>query len=111
MSTSSSDSIFCLGTTRMVAGPGATQAVLVNASAVPGCNSIIFKYFSGGTAEIVGVTTGQTLTAAQMVTLANTGYVMGTSEVLSLDGPARFYFFASGSSTACHVIFGKSQGS
>lgn len=103
-----SDSVYGLVTQRLAIPPGATQAVLMVPE--PGQNSLLLKYFSGGTLEIIGVTAGVTLTAAQLVTASGTGYLIGTSEILSLDGPARFYLSSLGATSVLHVITGRSAG-
>lgn len=109
MSTSSSDSIFSVGTTQIAVPPGATLALLV----VPFTfeNHTSLKNGSGGTCFIVGCPTGVTLTAAELAQASN-HYLLGVSEFLSLDGPVRFYLANIGSGT--HIIyplFGKSAGS
>lgn len=109
MSTSSNDSIFSLQTDRINVGLGATLAVLYDQTATQ--NSILLKYFSGGTLEIIGVSFGVTLTAAQMATASGTGYVVGTTEILSIDGPARFYLMSTGATTVVMSIRGKTPGS
>lgn len=108
MATSGSDSIFGLATSRIEVPPGSTQAVLFEALA--GQNSVLLKYFSGGTLEILGVSTGVTLTAVQLAAANQSGYLMGTSEILALDGPVRCYLSSTGATTTVMVIRGKTAG-
>lgn len=107
MSTSSYDSIFGLGTTQIAVPPGATLAVLV--TAVAGQNSSLFKYGSGGTLYILGVAEGATLTGTELAQ-ATSHYLLGTSEILSLDGPVRFYMASLSATTVVYAMRGKSQG-
>lgn len=108
MATSSADSIFGLGTTRITIGVGSTLAFLL--THVAGQNSTVLKYFSGGTLEVIGVADGVTLTAAQLGAANQTGYIMGTTEVLSIDGPVRCYLSATAATTVVMALLGKSQG-
>lgn len=108
MSTSSMDSIFALGTTQIIVPPGATQAVLLTGIAAQ--NSMLLKYGSGGTLYILGVSEGVTLTAAELVTNASSHYLVGASETLSIDGPARFYLLSLSATTTVYSIRGKTQG-
>lgn len=110
MSTSSYDAIFGLGATRVIIPPGSTQAILIDVGQVPGGNSVLFKYFSGSTLEIFGATLGTTLPLLTLAAMNQTGYIMNTTEILSFDGPTRFYASATGGTTVAHMIYGKSQG-
>ncbi len=107
MATTSYDSIFGLGTTQIMIPPGATLGVLVEA--VAGQNSIILKYLSGGTLYVMGVAAGATLSAADLAG-ATGHYLVGTSEILNIDGPARFYLASLGATTVVCAMRGKSQG-
>src|ERR1700731_232468 len=108
MSTSSSDSITTLGATRIIIAPGSTQALFMDMNALE--NNYLIKYYSGGTLEIFGATgqMGSTLTAAQLATANQTGYLVGTSEILSIGGPARFYLSATSATTIVHMLRGRS---
>lgn len=110
MSTSSSDSVHTLGVTRITIAPGSTQAVFIDINALE--NNFLFKYQSGGTLEILGATgsLGSTLTAGQLATANQTGYLMGTTEVLSIGGPCRFYLSATSATTLVHMLRGRSAG-
>jgi hypothetical protein len=108
MSTSSYDSVFALGATRVIVPVGATLAVLM--TPVAGQNSILLKYFSGGTCEIIGCTLGQTLSAADLSSASGSGYLLGSSEILQIDGPARYYLSSTGATTTLMLLIGKSQG-
>lgn len=107
MSTSSTDSIFSVGTTQIAIPPGATLAVLI--AGVAGQNSLLLKYGSGGTLYAMGVGDGATLTANQLA-LAPAHYLVGTSETLSFDGPARLYLASLSATTLVYGIYGRSQG-
>lgn len=104
------DNVFSVLPQRIIIGVGATAAQLFDASTTPGANSIILKYFSGGTLEILGVTTGVTLSAAELIAAAGSGYIMGSSEILNIGGPVRLYLAASGATTIVHAITMRSQG-
>jgi hypothetical protein len=110
MATSSSDSVCTLGVTRMAIAPGSTQALFIDINATE--NNFLFKYQSGGTLEILGATgpLGSTLTVAQLATANQTGYLVGTSEVLSIGGACRFYLSATGATTLVHMLRGRSAG-
>lgn len=112
MSTSSYDSVFNVQAGRITIPVGATVAVLFAGDTVKGCNSTILKYVSGGTLEIIGMTTqivGQTLTAAQLATLSGTGYLVGGTEVLQFSGPVQFYLSATGATTVVTFLRGLTQ--
>ncbi len=98
--------------TRFYVGVGATVAQFVDV--VPGQIYTTVKYVNGGTLEILPALSGQSLVAAavaggsqtagnyqvsagttqslqQLANLSGTGYLMGTTEVFTFNGPARFY--------------------
>lgn len=100
MSTSSSDSIFSLGTTQIAVPPGATLGLLITPFVFE--NHTSFKNGAGGTCYVVGVGQNATLSAADLAGAAN-HYLLGVSEFLSLDGPVKFYFANTGSAT--HIIY------
>lgn len=66
-----------------------------------------FKYVSGGTLWVVG---SSQQAAAVTNGLTVTGYLVGTSEVLSFNGPAVFYLYALSATTIVHSLQGFSQG-
>lgn len=103
MSSSSTD-IFGLGTTQIVVAPGATNARWIDFG--ERVTSLQVKYFSGGTLEIVGSPAGGTMPGASLAGLPGTQYIMGTSEVQSIDGPCRFYLMATGSTTIACLMAG-----
>lgn len=107
MAISSYDSVYSMKTERINVGVGSTVATLV--SPEPGQLNIVLKYFSGGTLEIIGCSLGVTLTAAQLASANQTGYLMGTSEILTIDGPARFYLSSTAATTIVMVLRGRSQ--
>ena len=122
---SSSDDIFALYPQRYTIGVGATLAQWIDI--LPAEKSLTVKYLSGGTLEILpalsgasliaaavagasqGVgfyqpTAGTTQTPAMLAALSGTGYLMGTSEVLTVDGAPRIYLSATGITTFVTVI-------
>lgn len=101
---SSSESIFGVVTSQVVVPPGATNAVFVDV--VPKEGAVLLKYFSGGTLEIHGSITGSTLPGATLAPLIGTGYILSTSEVISLAGPTRFYLMATGSTAVACLLRG-----
>ncbi len=101
---SSSDNIFGLGTTQIAIPAGATLAKWIDCGEK--VTSIQIKYFSGGTLEIVGSPLGGTMPGASLAGLPGTQYIMGTSEVQSIDGPCRFYLMASGSTAVACLMYG-----
>lgn len=108
MSVSSNDSIFSLNTLKITVPIGATLAVLIDGEA--GQNSTILKYFSGGTLEMIGVTAGTTMTAAQLATASGSHYTFGINEIFTIDGPVRFYLSSTGATTIVMRAAGKTQG-
>jgi hypothetical protein len=101
---SSSDAIFGLGATQVVIAPGGSFAQWVDV--VPREGALILKYFSGGTLEIQGSPLGSTMPGASLAAVAGTGYIMGTSEVLSIGGPCRFYMLAGGTTCTAMILRG-----
>jgi hypothetical protein len=111
---------YSLNTTRTFIGVGATLALFVDVQ--PGQIATTVKYMNGGTLEILpptlgmsfvpGVSTvnqgiflgGSTQSLAMLAALSGTGYLMGSSEVLSFNGPTRFYLSALGATTLVCVI-------
>ena len=124
MSSSSSDSIFSLATSRVVVPVGAPLAVFM--APYPGQVGWQVKYYTGGTLEILQSTTGasfisnsysapyfsagSTQTPQQLANLSGTGYLIGTSEALSLTGPASFYLSSTGATSIAMVIRALSAG-
>lgn len=117
MSTSSADSIFGFGSTRVVVPVGATVATLI--TPIAGQNSMQLKYYGGGTLQIIGLqnmtlgqfgNVGSTLTAQQLADAVGNHYLMDTTEKLSIDGPATFYLQALGATTIVMMLIGKTQG-
>lgn len=98
---------------------GATVAVLI--SPLDGETGSLIKYFTGGSLEIVQApvrhdTYGQssliglTWAGASLVALQGTGYLFGSSEVVSVDGPARYYLMATGATVTCYLLKGLTAG-
>lgn len=107
MSTSSYDSIFGIGSTRIIIAPGATNAVYL--SPLAGQNTTLLKYFQGGTLQLIGVPYGVTLTGAELVSAVNNHYLVGNNEILSFDGPITCYLQAMAATTTVMMIRGKTQ--
>lgn len=102
---SSSDGLFGLVASQKVVAPGATNAVFIDCVNRQG--SVLVKILSGGgTLEIHGTPTGSTLAGASLAPLIGTGYLLGGSEVLSVDGPARFYLMATGATMIACLLKG-----
>lgn len=111
MSTSSTDSVFSLNTFRVAIPPGATQAVYINLAQTAGSNALVMKYFSGSSIEIINPASGgSTQSAAALVTLSGTGYLIGTNETLNIDGAPCFYAQATGATGVLMFVGGLSQG-
>jgi len=100
--------IYGLGATRVVIAPGATNAVLIQG--INYQSASLFKYFSGGSLEIINCPVGSTLTGAQLVTATGGGYLMDAGEKLSVDGAARYYAMATGATTTAMLLYGLSSG-
>lgn len=101
--------IFGLDTVPFIIPPGATLAVLITGS--EGQAAQLLKYGSGGSLQIMGVTLGVTMSAAQLVSAGNSGgYLFGTSEAVSVDGAARYYLMATGATTTVYQIRGLTAG-
>lgn len=106
-----------LGATQFIVAPGATLALLVTAEAWE-CGSGI-KYFTGGSLEIqpappyqggFGYSGGATWAGASLVNLIGKGYLMGTTEAISISGPARYYLMATGATVTCFKLVSYSAG-
>lgn len=73
-------------------------------TSLAGQNSILMKMVTGGTFDIG---TGSTSSGA---TLAGTGYMMTTNEVLTLDNRGTIYGIVSGATVILCILRGKSHG-
>lgn len=103
---SSSSDIFSLGTTACNIAPGASLAQWVDFGAY--ATSVQVKYFTGGSLEIIGAPFGVTNQGGfSNVLSGNLGYVMGTAEVQSIDGPCRFYLRATGATVTALMMVGQ----
>lgn len=116
MATTSQDSIWSLGSTRVVVPVGATLAVFMQP--FPGQMVTQLKLMVGGTCEIlpagstqvnIGFFIGTTQPAATLAALSGSGYMFSAGEVLSLSGPAMFYLSSTGATSVLHALFGKGQ--
>ena len=93
---------------RLILAPGSTLAVFMDP--VAGQGNWKVKYLSGGTLEIVGASLGSTLSQASLAGLSGSGYLMGATEALDIDGPARFYLMAHGATTFVTLLREKTSG-
>lgn len=101
--------IYGVNTLPIIVPPGATLAVLREGAA--GQAATLLKWYSGGSISIIGCTVGSTLTAAELVSAGNSGgYILGTAEALSVDGPTRFYLMATGTTATVMQIRGLTSG-
>lgn len=101
---SSSDAIFGVIASQVPVGSGATHAVFVDIS--PRQGALTLKLLSGSTLEIHGALNGSTMAGASLAPLIGTGYFLGTSEVLNIDGPARFYLMSTGATAIVCMLKG-----
>jgi len=117
MATTSFDSVWSLGATRVIVPIGATLAVFMQPQA--GQVSTLLKMFSGGTCEILGpaftqvafnIFLGTTMAGGTLAALSGSGYCLSTNETLSLSGPAYYYLSSTGATSVLHAIFGKAEG-
>jgi hypothetical protein len=104
-----------IGATNYVVAPGATLAFLV--TPVAGEVSHALKYVSGGSLEIVqaplgtnGFAPGSTWAGASLVNLGGKGYLMGITEAVNIDGPARYYLMATGATAICAKLISYGPG-
>lgn len=101
------DKIFGLYPQQVFVPPGATNAVLVQP--VAGEQAVIIKYFTGGSCSLIQAPPGATLTGPELVSYGNTGgYLLGTTEAVSIDGPARYYLMAIGATATIMLLKGLS---
>jgi hypothetical protein len=93
------DAIVSIRTEQVTIPAGHTLGYYVDA--LPGQVSIQLKYMSGGSLLLIGAASGMTVPGSTMpgATIAALGatffYLFGTTESLSIAGPARFYLAAS----------------
>lgn len=105
MSISSYDSIFAFGTTQLVVAAGATNAILIEPRA--GQVNMRMDVLTGGSMFIIGVTMGQTLTAASLA-FGSSHWLVPSSHTIA--GPARFYLAAGGATGVIMALIGLNQG-
>lgn len=107
MATSSFDSVYSFGSTKIAVPVGATLALLITANAFQ--SAITLKYFSGGTLELIGCPQGTTLTAQNLSDASGQHYLFATNETLNIGGPARFYLSSTSATTVVMALRGKSD--
>lgn len=118
--------IYSLATSRPIVLPGATQALFIDI--LPGqlytqvknignTGSLEILQCSTGASLIPGISTvnvaftaGSTQTAAMLAALSGTGYLMAANEVLTFQGPCRFYLSAPGATCQVAIIKGLGAG-
>jgi hypothetical protein len=76
-------------------------STIIGVTVVAGLNASVFKYFSGGSLEIV---TGSTPIPWGL------GYLYGTSEAVQIDNSTTVYFAATGSTATVMALRGRSAG-
>jgi hypothetical protein len=123
MSTTSFDSVFTVGATRLQVPVGATLALFCQP--VQGQLGWYLKYISGGTCEIlstaVGFTNGTyygtTQPAGTLAIMSGNGYLLGgigitgaIFETVKLMGPAQFYLSSTGATSIVSLLMLKGQG-
>lgn len=115
MATTSFDSVWSLGSTRIVIGTNTGVYIQPFAGQI----GVLLKMFSGGTCEILPAALGQsqigffqntTQTAANLSLMSGFGYCFSANEVLTIGGPASFYLSSTGATSILHAIFSKGQG-
>lgn len=106
MSISGSDSVMALGTTQIIVPLGITVAVQL--LPMPKQNRLTMKYFSGGTLFLITCDEGASMTAAQLN--GTSGYIFGTTEVMTFTGTPWCYLGATGATCVVQVAIGKSPG-
>jgi len=94
---SANELIYGVGVTLVAVATGATATPIIPP---PFAKAVSFKYSSGGTLAVVD---RRGFTAAQ-------GWILGTSEVQSFNGPSVFFLAAAGSTSIAAIEFGYSYG-
>lgn len=105
---------YALGATQFFIPAGATNALLV----LPewGEVSHTIKWVSGGSLEIQhpplgpSYAAGQTWMGASLAALGTgNGWILGTTEADNVNGPARYYLMATGSTAVAYKLIAYSQ--
>lgn len=86
-----------MGVTQISVGLSATIQVKAGARQ----NQWLFKKFSGGSLAVVSGASA----------ISSSGYMMGDTEVMEIDGAATFYLAAAGSAVVVHMLIGQTAGS
>jgi hypothetical protein len=95
MSFNASQRTHIVGVTQLHVGLSATIEVIAPARV----NGYQFKYGSGGSLAIVEGASS----------ISSAGYLMSTTEIQVIDGPAKFYLAAAGATCVVHMLFSKSD--
>lgn len=86
---------------------GATHALLLEGKAWEAGS--VLNYLSGGTLWIMGVTGGQTLSAAQLASDFNGAtllFLVQSGQAINIDGAPRYYLAATGATVVCQLLRG-----
>lgn len=92
-------------------GEGATAAVLVEMKSHE--VGLVLDYLSGGTLYILGVTIGQTLSAAEALSAYSGGtniWLVKDGQPLNIDGNPRFYLASLSATTQVQILRAQGQG-
>lgn len=103
MAGSSQQFAYGMGATQVNIGVGGAANVLIKPPIYT--NGVFFKYLSGGSLSIVsnGISGSPGASGAL-------GYILSTTEVVNIDGPAMFFLAASGTTAVAEVVFRYSGG-
>lgn len=95
------EDVLSFGVTRIAVGLSALSYVRLNT--IPSSLSAQFKILSGGSLEIVsGVSAG-----SDPALLRNTGYLVGSNEIVSVGGAVSMYLAATGNTCVVGMLIGK----
>ena len=108
MATSSYDSPFAVDTYVLHIQPGHTLAAYQGVTSLQLSSTV--KYLSGGSLLIIGMAQYTTLSAANLETKGASGfYMMGTTEVLTINGASAYYLAATGATVVVSKVMTFSQ--
>lgn len=86
----------------IVAGPVTVGlSALIGITGVSSQNALLIKYISGGSLVVGGATC---INGSALAVGGANGYLMGTSEVLSMNTSGTVYLTAKGATAICHVV-------
>lgn len=105
------DDIFGMITSQRAIPSGVTNAVLVEGQ--PFESGSVFEQVSGGSCLIIGVTMGQTLSAANLDSLYTGGtalFLLQSGRSINIDGAPRYYVAAIGATAVVQWLRGTRSG-